>query len=127
MENGAPHSTTSMVNASWCIANNSKNPEKAMQMLNLMYTNPEVSNLLVNGIEGDNWVFADESKGVITYPEGVDSSNTSYSSVGWAWPNEQITYVWEGEILMYGSNWVSSIRMHSPLLQKDLYGITQKY
>lgn len=97
MENGAPHSTTSMVNASWCIANNSKNPEKAMQMLNLMYTNPEVSNLLVNGIEGDNWVFADESKGVITYPEGVDSSNTSYSSVGWAWPNEQITYVWEGD------------------------------
>ena len=37
MENGAPHSTTSMVNASWCIANNSKNPEKAMQMLTYVW------------------------------------------------------------------------------------------
>lgn len=97
MENGAPHSTTSMVNACWCIANNSKNPEKAMQMLNLMYTNPEVSNLLINGIEGKNWVYADEEAGIIRYADGVDASNTSYSVVGWSWPNEQITHVWEGD------------------------------
>lgn len=97
MENGAPHSTTSMVNASWCIANNSKNPEKAMQMLNLMYTNSEISNLLINGIEGRHWQFADEENGIITYADGVDASTTDYPVVGWSWPNEQITYVWEGD------------------------------
>lgn len=97
MENGAPHSTTSMVNACWCIANNSKHPDKAMELLNLMYTNSEVSNLFINGIEGEHWEFSDEANGIIKYPEGVDASNTTYPVVGWSWPNEQITYVWEGD------------------------------
>lgn len=91
------HSTTSMVNASWCIAGNSEKPEKAMQVLNLMYTNPDVANLMINGIEGKHYQFVDEEQGIITYADGVDSSTTDYSIVGWAWPNEQISYVWEGD------------------------------
>lgn len=91
------HSTTTMVNAAWCIAGNSEQPEKAMQMLNLMYTNPEIANLFVNGIEGRNYEIVDEDNHIINYPENVTSSTTDYSVVGWAWPNEQITYVWEGD------------------------------
>jgi putative aldouronate transport system substrate-binding protein len=92
-----PHSTTSMVNAAWCIANNSKNPGKAMQVLNLLYTNPELANLFVNGVEGVHWEFADKDKGIIKYADGITAATTGYSVVGWAWPNEQITYVWEGD------------------------------
>lgn len=91
------HSITTMVNAAWCIANNSKKPDKAMQMLNLMYTNPEVANLLANGIEGKNYKYVDKEKNIISYADGVDASNTGYSVVGWAWPNEQITSVWQGD------------------------------
>lgn len=91
------HSITTMVNAAWCIANNSKNPDKAMQMLNLMYTNPEVANLFANGIEGKNYKYVDKEKNIITYADGIDASNTGYSVVGWAWPNEQITSVWQGD------------------------------
>lgn len=93
----APHSTTSMVNAAWVIANNSERPDKAMEMLNLMYTNPEISNLLINGVEGVHWQYADQEKGLIKYADGLDSSSTGYSVVGWAWPNEQITHPWEGD------------------------------
>ncbi len=91
------HSTTSMVNACWCIAGNSEKPEKAMEMLNLMYTNPEISNLFINGIEGVNYQIVDESNKIINYAEGVDATTTNYSVVGWAWPNEQITHVWNGD------------------------------
>lgn len=91
------HSTTSMVNAAWCIAGNSERPDKAMEMLNLMYTNSDVANLLINGIEGKNYQFVDEENGIIKFADGVDASTTDYSVVGWAWPNEQITYVWEGD------------------------------
>lgn len=93
----AAHSTTSMVNACWAIAGNSEQPDKAMQMLNLMYTNSDVANLLINGIEGKNYKIVDESNKIINYADGIDSSTTDYSVVGWAWPNEQITYVWEGD------------------------------
>lgn len=93
----AAHSTTSMVNACWCIASNSKQPEKAMEMLNLMYTNPDISNLFINGIEGKNYKIVDKTNKIIDYADGVNAASTNYSVVGWAWPNEQISYVWNGD------------------------------
>lgn len=92
-----PHSTTAMVNSCWVIAGKSPNPEKAMQVLNLMYTNPEISNLLVNGTQGENWIYEDEENGVICFPDGINQFNTDYSVYGWIWPNEQITCIWEGQ------------------------------
>lgn len=81
----------------WCIANNSDNPAKAMEFLNLAYTNPEVSNLLVNGIEGRHYEIVDEENGIIDYPEGVDAATVAYSRLPWAWPNAALTYNWVGE------------------------------
>ena len=81
---------------SWCIPYCAEYPEKAMQMWDLMYTDAEISNLLINGIEGKHWVYADEEKTTITTPEGVDANASGYSSVDWAWPNQQITPVWSG-------------------------------
>ena len=66
-----------------------------MQILNEMRSNPEISNLLINGIEGEHYVKKDD--GTIGYPEGVDASNTTYSSVAWIWPNELISYPWEAD------------------------------
>jgi putative aldouronate transport system substrate-binding protein len=71
-------------------------PEKAMQLWNLMYTDAEVSNLFVNGIEGKHWAYANEEKTLITTPEGVDSSATGYPVCDWAMPNQQITTPWVG-------------------------------
>lgn len=81
---------------SFVIPYSSKHPEKAMELWNLMYTDPEVSNLFINGIEGKHWVYTDDSKTMITTPEGVDPNASGYSSADWAWPNQQITPIWKG-------------------------------
>lgn len=97
IELAQPHSTTDMVSSCWVISSKSKEPQKAMQVLNLMYTNSEVANLLVNGTENENWIYEDKTRDIIRFPEGVGQSNTDYSVYGWIWPNEQITSIWSGQ------------------------------
>lgn len=94
-----PLSVTSDVQfVMWAITNTCETPEKAMEFLNLAYTNADVSNLLVNGIEGKHYVIKDEENGIIGLPDGVaDKSASGYSGgTGYAWPNQFLTYVWEG-------------------------------
>ena len=50
-----PLRTNQVQEDGWGISSTSKNPEKAMEFLNLMYSNPEISNLLMNGIEGQEY------------------------------------------------------------------------
>ena len=50
--------------------------DKAMDFLNLMYTNEAVANLLSNGIEGIH--YEKVSDHIIKFPEGVDSTNIGY-------------------------------------------------
>ena len=92
-----PYKYTDVPNGnSFMIPYYSKNPEKAMELWNLMYTDPEVANLFINGIEGKHYVYTDDTKKIITTPEGVEPNATGYSSVDWSWPNQQITPVWKG-------------------------------
>lgn len=92
-----PYKMTTVSNGnSFIIPYSCTHPEKAMELWNLMYTDPEVSNLLINGIEGKHWVYTDDSKTMIKLPDGVDSTSSGYSSVDWSWPNQQITPIWEG-------------------------------
>lgn len=90
-----PFSCTSHLSNQWYIAHNSEQPARAMQVLNEMYINAGLANILINGIEGTHYLVKDEEKGIIGYPEGVDATNTGYSTAAWAWPNELISYVWE--------------------------------
>jgi len=92
-----PYKYTDVSNGnSFIIPYSSPHPEKAMELWNLMYTDPEVSNLFINGIEGKHWEYTDDSKTFITTPEGVDPNASGYSSVDWAWPNQQLTPIWKG-------------------------------
>ena len=83
--------TGSVANVMWSIPINSKNPEKAMQFLNLLYTDPEVVNMLDWGIEGTHYVKTSDQ--VIDYPSGKDAGNVGYSGFGWMWGNQFISYV----------------------------------
>ncbi len=91
-----PALTVTGNNWSWAIPENTKTPEKAMEFLNLMYTDPDVINLLAYGIEGEHYVV--QSDGTINYPEGVDSSNSGYNmgNMVWSFGNEFNAYVWNG-------------------------------
>lgn len=91
-------SSTTVQTACWTIPHNSENPEKAMELLNLMYTDPTLVNLLSFGIEGENYVVKDEEKGIIGYPDGMTAETRTYdNSLGWTWGNMLIGYTWEGD------------------------------
>jgi putative aldouronate transport system substrate-binding protein len=80
----------------WSIAKNTKDNVKSMQLLNLMYSNQDINNLLSWGIEGKHYMKTD-MEGVIDYPEGVDISNTGYGlNIYWQFPNPYPQYVWKG-------------------------------
>lgn len=66
-----------------------EHPEKAMQLWNLMYTNKEIDNLLVNGVEGIHYEYVDDS-----HIKAKDGS--TYDSMAWAWPNGELATVNEG-------------------------------
>ena len=95
-----PYATTSDIQmATWAIASGSEHPEKSMLMLNEMYTNPDISNLLCYGKEGLNYESYDDAANeqkMIRYPEGVSADTTGYRPSGWLWPNQTIGHVWEG-------------------------------
>ena len=91
------YTTTSRIDILWYIAHNSEKPERGVQVLNEIYTNPELANICINGIEGTHFEIKDEEKGIVGFPEGVDGTTTGYPSYPWAWPNEMISYVWEGD------------------------------
>lgn len=89
--------TSQMAWIGWGIGKNCKYPERVMQVLDYMYASPELMNLFNWGIEGRHYVFADEEKGIITYPEGVNVQNKTYGlNMGYEMPNQTIAYVWEG-------------------------------
>ncbi|MGG4143627.1 ABC transporter substrate-binding protein [Paenibacillus algorifonticola] len=89
-------STTSQItNTMWGITANSKAPEKAMEFLNLMYSDKDIANLLIWGIEGKHYVI--QSGNIIDFPEGVDASNSGYYlNAGWLFGNQFISYLWNG-------------------------------
>ncbi|MDQ0115165.1 ABC transporter substrate-binding protein [Paenibacillus harenae] len=87
--------TSTVTNIMWGIAKNSKNPEKAMQFLNLMYTDKDVVNLFDWGIEGKHYVKVSEN--IIDYPQGVDAASVGYSGMGWLFGNQFLSYIFKGD------------------------------
>lgn len=74
-----PYLSTTSVNAvSWGIASTSKKQEAAMKFLNLTYSNKDVVNLLVYGIEGQDYVKTDKDH--LKYPNGKDSNSVPYTA-----------------------------------------------
>ncbi|MDR6881693.1 ABC transporter substrate-binding protein [Bacillus sp. 3255] len=88
--------TTNVTNIMWSVPINSKTPEKAMDFLNLMYTDKEIVNLFDWGVEGKHYVV--KSDHVIDYPQGVDAKTSGYSlNMGYLFGNQFLSNVFNGE------------------------------
>ncbi len=61
----------------WHVTSFSKDPEAAMRVLNVLYTDPEAANILMNGLEGVTYEI--DENGQLEYPEGV----TNHQEAGW--------------------------------------------
>lgn len=60
------------------IAANCKRPDKAMDLINLIYSDPAVANLIQYGIEGTDYAAVDGTKSVITYEGTPNADHNSY-------------------------------------------------
>lgn len=88
--------TTSINGVVMAIPATCENQEPVLKFLNLMYTDPDVVNLIDWGIEGEHYVHVDGKENVITYPEGVNGDNSGYAmNCGWEFGNQLNSYVWE--------------------------------
>ncbi len=76
---GDAYLSTGDINAiSWMISSTTDVPEAAMKFLNLTYTDADIINLLIYGIEGRDYVKNDD--GTVSYPEGEDSTTVPYTA-----------------------------------------------
>lgn len=89
--------TETVTNIMWALPRNSSNPERAMQFLNLMYSDKQIINLFDWGIEGKHYVKT-ATDNVIKYPDGVDATNSGYNlNMGWLFGNQFLSHTFEGD------------------------------
>ncbi|GAA3404818.1 ABC transporter substrate-binding protein [Paenibacillus hodogayensis] len=88
--------TVAITNAMFAIAANSKNPERAMMLLNLMYSDKDLVNLLAWGIEGQH--YAKQPNNTIDFPQGLEASKSGYNlRQGWMFGNQLLTHPWTSD------------------------------
>ena len=88
-------SSSSVNGMMFSIAKNSQNPEKAMQFLNLLYSDKQIINLLDWGIEGRD--YEKKSENIIDYPSG-DLSKVKYNlNQGYMFGNQLLSYTMNGD------------------------------
>lgn len=77
-------STGDIVATMQAISRTSKNPERAMMFLEMIYTDPMLNHTLANGVEGKHWEWKDKAARVFGRPAGVTAETTGYNP-GIAW------------------------------------------
>lgn len=77
---------------SYGISSNSTKKDDAWKVLEVLYTDPEIATLLVEGIEGENYELAED--GTAGFPVGTTAQDSTYGGVGqfWTYPNPMITH-----------------------------------
>lgn len=71
-------STTDINALTWMVSSTTDVPEAAMKFLNLTFTDKDIINLLIYGIEGRDYVLNED--GSVAYPEGQDSTTVPYTA-----------------------------------------------
>lgn len=85
----------------WCINQSTDDPIASMQVLNALYTDPVVANLVCWGQEGVEYKVNDDTS--INWAEGVNADNSEYyPNVLWMMPNQYAAHVWEGDPIDVG-------------------------
>lgn len=106
-----PLATTSTVQtANWCIPSTTVNAQKAMEFLNLLYTDATLQNLLNYGIEGQHYQVTDSEQGIISFLDGQDFSTTTYyPSIVALSGNSTIAYIWDTDPVTIREDKISNI------------------
>ncbi|QJD87458.1 ABC transporter substrate-binding protein [Cohnella herbarum] len=91
-----PYTTTvTVAGIMLAISKTSKDPERAMMFLNMLYSDKTLINMLDFGIENKHYV--KKSDTAIDYPEGVDAKTVGYRNEAWMFGNQMNTYLFPNE------------------------------
>lgn len=76
---GSAFLDTSSINAlTWMVSSTSEAPEAALKFLNLTFTDPDITNLIIYGLKDRDYVLSED--GFMSYPEGQDATTVPYTS-----------------------------------------------
>ncbi len=120
-------STNNVSRATWTISSSTENPEAAMKLLNELYTNPEIGNLYMYGIEDTHYQVTEEGgssngQSIIDYADGVDATTSGYRKSGtWLTPNQFIGHTWNGSTPDY---WDVTREFNNTATQSTAFGFT---
>lgn len=70
--------TTAVNSLTWAVSSTSKVPEAALKFLNLTFTDEDICNLLIYGIEGRDYVW--NKDGTVRYPDGEEAATVPYTA-----------------------------------------------
>jgi putative aldouronate transport system substrate-binding protein len=89
--------TGDLTNSMYVISRNSKNPERAMMFMNLLFSDKKLKNLLDWGIEGKHYKKIGDNQ--IDYADGVTPETSGYTGLAqWAMGGSQfLDYLWANE------------------------------
>lgn len=90
-----PVSTADCQKFVWVVPNSATEPEAAIKMMNLMYTDSKINNLLAWGIEDVDYVVED---GIARYADGKDANTTAYHTIDFIYGNQFLIVPWEGNV-----------------------------
>ena len=86
--------TNSCVGGGWQVSSICQNPDEAMKLLALMYTDETIARLFGNGVEGKQYKL--DENGCAWYADGKDASNCGWHCTApWFYPNKALVYPFE--------------------------------
>ena len=90
-----PITTSSCTKFVWAVPVTATEPEAAVKMMNLMYTDARIANLLTWGIEGRDYQVKD---GIACYMDGQDANTVcAYHTSDFVYGNQFLALPWEGQ------------------------------
>ena len=89
-----PITTSSCTKFVWAVPVTATEPEAAVKMMNLMYTDARIANLLTWGIEGRDYQVKD---GVACYMDGQDANTCAYHTADFVYGNQFLALPWDGQ------------------------------
>lgn len=110
--------SSSLENSWYAIPKTTTDPEKAMELVNLLYTDPYVANLMMYGIEGVHYERT-KPDGNMIYLGNCRSPGGYHGPSGYAYCNQYIAYLWEG----YDCDiWEKTERMNQQAIKSPAWG-----
>ena len=79
----------------WGVPISSASPEAAIRFLDYTFSNHDVHNMLLWGLEGEHYEILDKDEFLIGFPEGVDGTNSSYYNTFGVYGDRRYEYIWD--------------------------------